>query len=309
MGNSRNGVWPTMLTPFTETGEIDYNALSYLINWYIEQGVSGLFAICQSSEMFYLGRQEKLDLAKACVSLNNSRVPIIASGNTADSIEEQAEDVIAMAETGVDSVVLLTNRFASDQETDDVWKKRLEKLLVRIPEHIRLGFYECPYPYKRLLSKDTFDWCLSLNRFDFLKDTSCSVDTMQSRLDASRNSSMKIYNANSATLLDFLRAGGAGYSGVMANFHADLYVRLCDYAAENDPDIQKKAEKIQSYLGPASVIELQNYPRNAKYVLSKKDIPITTYCRKDKEKTLQKFQMMELDQFMQLDAYMHKLLI
>ena len=38
------GVWPVMLTPFTEEGQVDYPALERLIEWYIDNGVSGLFA-------------------------------------------------------------------------------------------------------------------------------------------------------------------------------------------------------------------------------------------------------------------------
>ena len=37
------GVWPVMLTPFTEENQVDYPALKELVEWYIENGVDGLF--------------------------------------------------------------------------------------------------------------------------------------------------------------------------------------------------------------------------------------------------------------------------
>lgn len=49
---AKGGVWPVMVTPFTKGGAIDYPALSALIAWYEERGADGLFAVCQSSEMF-----------------------------------------------------------------------------------------------------------------------------------------------------------------------------------------------------------------------------------------------------------------
>ena len=55
------GVWPVMLTPFTDHNEVDYPALERLTEWYIENGVSGLFAVCQSSEMFFLSLEERVD--------------------------------------------------------------------------------------------------------------------------------------------------------------------------------------------------------------------------------------------------------
>ena len=32
-----NGVYPVMLTPFTENNEVDYEALGKLVDWYIEK--------------------------------------------------------------------------------------------------------------------------------------------------------------------------------------------------------------------------------------------------------------------------------
>lgn len=40
--NFNNGVWPVMLTPFTDDNRVDYDSLEKLINWYIENGVAGL---------------------------------------------------------------------------------------------------------------------------------------------------------------------------------------------------------------------------------------------------------------------------
>ena len=59
-----NGVYPVMLTPFTENNEVDYEALGKLIDWYIEKGVNGLFADCQSSEMFFLSLEERVKIGE-----------------------------------------------------------------------------------------------------------------------------------------------------------------------------------------------------------------------------------------------------
>ena len=63
-----NGIFPTMITPY-KNGEIDYNAVGQLTDWYVENGCHGIFAVCQSSEMWYLSLEEKTALAKA-VSLS-----------------------------------------------------------------------------------------------------------------------------------------------------------------------------------------------------------------------------------------------
>jgi hypothetical protein len=42
-----NGVWPTMITPFTADNKIDYPAMEKMIDWYMQRQVDGLFAVCQ----------------------------------------------------------------------------------------------------------------------------------------------------------------------------------------------------------------------------------------------------------------------
>lgn len=44
-----NGVWPVMLTTFDADGNVDYTGLERLIKWYENEGVAGIFAVCQSS--------------------------------------------------------------------------------------------------------------------------------------------------------------------------------------------------------------------------------------------------------------------
>ena len=52
MKNIARGVYPTMITPYTEDNRIDYQAVERLLQWYAERNADGVFAICQSSEIF-----------------------------------------------------------------------------------------------------------------------------------------------------------------------------------------------------------------------------------------------------------------
>ena len=59
-----SGVWPVMLTPFDKDGAVDYPGLKALVDWYIAEGSAGLFAVCQSSEMFFLSLEERAELTR-----------------------------------------------------------------------------------------------------------------------------------------------------------------------------------------------------------------------------------------------------
>ena len=258
-----NGVWPTMLTPFTEKNKVDYLALEELVEWYIKMGVNGLFAVCQSSEMVYLSLEERVEIVKFVNDKANGRVPVIASGHISEKMEDQIEEINAVAQTGVEAVVLVSSRIAGKDEPDSVWKRNVMTILDSIPDDIKLGFYECPFPYKRLISPELLKWCAGTGRFGFLKDTSCDIENIRAKLKAVEGTELKIFNANSATLLESLKDGVSGYCGVMANFHPDLYV----WMTNNYKKESKKAKELMDFLGMASVIERQLYPVNAKYTL------------------------------------------
>ena len=269
-----NGVWPTMITPFTDTNTVDYAALGELIEWYIEKQVDGLFAVCQSSEMFYLSLEERVDIAKHVVKQAARRVPVIASAHISDHMPDQIEEMKAISDTGIDAMVLVTNRLAGAEESEDAWKRNAEILFQAVPDTL-FGFYECPYPYKRLLSPELLAWCASTERVLFLKDTSCNIAEMRAKVEAVQGTDLKIFNANAATLLETLKLGVSGYSGVMANFHPELYVWLTRQWSKEP----KRAQELQDFLGVASLIERQLYPVNAKYYLQLEGLEITLSSR------------------------------
>lgn len=273
VNNFPGGVWPVMLTPFTKYNKVDYKALEQLVNWYIDNGVLGLFAVCQSSEMFFLSLEERVEIARFIKEKAAGRVPVIASGHVSDNFEDQVRELNEIAATGVDATILITNRLAKEYESDEVWISNLERLIKEIPEDMPLGFYECPYPYKRVMTKETTKWCAETGRFYFLKDTSCDIDNIKEKLEVTKGTNLKLYNANTSTLLQSLKEGAAGYSGVMANIQPKLYVKICeDYNRED-------LEALSDELTICSLIERQYYPVNAKYSLKLDGLDINIECR------------------------------
>ncbi|TLS54294.1 dihydrodipicolinate synthase family protein [Paenibacillus antri] len=292
------GVWPTMVTPFDERNGIDYESVERQVEWYAARGVRGLFAVCQSSEMFFLSLAERTALASFVKRASAGRFPVIASGHVSDAPGDQVEELQAMAETGVDAVVLITNRLARQDESDEVWLERLEWLLERIPASATLGLYECPYPYKRVLSAETLGRCAEYGRFRFLKDTSCDIDNIRAKLETVRGTELRLFNANSATLLESLRLGAVGYSGVMANFHPELYATLTARWWE----FGEEAEKLSDFLSLSALIERQSYPTNAKYYLMLEGVFRQEGSRTQPGRTLTATERLEVEQLRRLTA-------
>ncbi|MCR8634133.1 dihydrodipicolinate synthase family protein [Paenibacillus radicis (ex Xue et al. 2023)] len=268
------GVWPTMLTPFTETGALDEHSLEQVVDWYIDQGVHGLFAVCNSSEMFKLSLEERVRVAEITVRRADGRVPVIASGHISEHMEDQIEEITRISATGIDAFVLLSNRPAAVNESEDIWKGNVERLLEAVPD-VPFGLYECPVPYKRLMNPALLQWCESTGRFLFLKDTCCNLDEIGARLEALRGTGLQLFNANAAMLLESLKLGAAGFSGIMSNHHPALYVWLL----ENWRTQPEAAERVQNFLGIASGMEGLYYPVDAKYSMQLAGLPLTLTTR------------------------------
>lgn len=287
-----DGMWPVMVTPFSRDGEIDYEALAVMVDWYIESGSAGLFATCQSSEIFFLSLAERVRLTRFIKERADGRVPVIASGHVSYSITEQIAELSAISGTGVDAVILISNRLAREDESDEIFLSNLQRLTQALPESLPLGFYECPYPYKRVLSPKIVRHCAESGRFYFLKDTSCSVADITEKLSIIKGSNMRLYNANTATLLESLKLGAAGYSGVMANYHPRLYAWLL----ENWRSKPQSAEFLSDFLTISSFIEMKNYPASAKCYLALEGLPLGCATRKDTKNHISDTEMLELRQ-------------
>lgn len=299
-----NGVYPTMITPYTTDNKIDYNAVEQLLHWYNDRGVAGIFAICQSSEIFFLSFEEKLQLLKFIMEHKPNGLSIVASGHTSDNLDTQILEAKSFIDCGIDAYVFISNRFAKQDESDDILLKNMDYVTSSLPE-IALGVYECPYPYKRVLTPYVLEKMAATGRYQFLKDTCCDLDQIKAKLKATEGSELKIYNANSATLLPSLEMGCAGFSGVMANFHPELYSELCDIYKTNP----ERAKKIQDFVGFFSVAECQCYPVNAKYYLSLEGLDINIDSRARNKAEFTDNRKAEIDQMRNLTINFKKYIL
>ena len=281
-------IFTTMITPYTADGRVDFETAERYVDWYFENGLTGIFAVCQSSEIFYLTLEERVELnarvyarAKALEKASGRRFTVVSSGHVSDSFEDQVTELSAVWESGTDALILITNRLDPNNEGDDVFIANAEKLLAALPEDVKLGLYECPYPYKRLVTPKILDWCLSTGKFYYMKDTCCDAALIAERVRQLAGSQFKLLNANCQTLLETMRAGAHGYCGIMCNFHPRLYAWLGEHYAD------KTADLVQSVTGTFGFTEVGlPYPLTAKYHMNLCGIPTENIARNRKSEEL-----------------------
>ena len=254
------GIVPVMITPFTDAGEIDYDGLERLIEWYIAKGSDALFAVCQSSEMAFLSLAEREALAKFVVRQAAGRVPVVVSGHVSDDPHGQLEELLVAANSGADGVVLVTNHLDPKNRGTAAFRGNLQWLLDQLPKDVPLGLYECPAPYRRLLTDDELKFCIDSGRFVLLKDVSCDLATVKRRVALAAGTPFAILNANAAIAYDAMKAGSRGFNGVFTNFHPDLYKWLYTSGTKH-PAL---ADEVATFLVLAALSEAFGYPVLAK---------------------------------------------
>ena len=295
MNRIPNGVYPVMITPFTDENTVDWAAIDRIVEFYAQHGCQGIFAVCQSSEMFFLSEDERAELAARVAKASAGRMCVVASGHISENLDDQIRELKRVAASGADAVVMISSRLAKPDEDDDVLIANMNAILEAIPD-VTFGMYECPMPYKRLLSAKVLEAMASSGRFAFIKDTCCDADLIAERIRI-LDGRIQLFNANAATMLETLRSGCAGFSGIMANFHPDLWVWLC----ENYDRQPEKAEKIMPLLSLMSGVERCCHPVGAKYHMNLVNVPMTLNSRTTDKANFGKIHAHEIEDLLKVE--------
>lgn len=255
-----DGIWPVMLTSFLGPDRIDWAGVQALTDFYIGQGAHGLFAACLSSEARSLSPGNKVELVRRVVEFAGGRVPVVGGVLGLSDRRQRADAAQAVVAAGAQAAVIPLCDLVGESDPDEVWIEEMEANLAGLGE-VPLGLYECPVPYKRLLTPALADYLSGKPNFRFLKETSCSVEEMRRKAEALPH--LKIFSAAAGNLLEALDAGMHGYSGLQTNFWPDLLVELFE-CHRGQP---ARAAGIQDFLRDYGWVEGRSYPASAKLLL------------------------------------------
>jgi 4-hydroxy-tetrahydrodipicolinate synthase len=267
---------PVMVTPYKQNGQIDFDGVSRLVDFYTAAGVKGFFANCASSEMYKLTPDERLNLTRHVVKRVNGAVPVVATGSFGNTLEEKAEFAKKIYHTGINAVIMITSHFATEQESDDVLIKNFEQFFT-LTDNIPMGTYECPSPYKRIITPYVFKYLLDSGRMVYHKDTTIDLEKVKAKIAMVKNNRLEFYDACVANTMYSLQAGAKGMSAIAGNFYPDILAWMC--ANSTNPERQEDVKYIQAQLTVTEDIVGQNYPLSAKYFLRKRGVPIEVLSR------------------------------
>lgn len=269
-----NGFFPVMLTPFKDNKEIDFEALEELTDFYINAGCDGLFANCLSSEMYELTENERLQVTKTVVDRVNGKIPVIASGTFGSDIAYNASFIQKLSDLGVHTSVIISNQLNPLETDEKFFESKVQELAERTGI-IDLGLYECPVPFKRILSPSLLKSLAETGRFTYLKDTTCDLQEIKKKVAAIQGTRLKLYNANTPTALESMNFGAAGVSPIAGNFFPEFF----SYLVKREDD-ENQVERLNTLITILDEITGNSfYPLSSKIFLKMRGLRIVPITR------------------------------
>ena len=146
------GVYPAVLTPFTENGEIDYDMFAKNTEAQIAAGVHGIIIAGSLGDAAVLDTEEKFELLTFARQLVAGRIPVVL--NIAENTTKNAVNFARKAkELGADGLMLLPPmRYKADDREVVTYFKAVAQAT-----DLPILIYNNPVDYPVLVSLDMFE--------------------------------------------------------------------------------------------------------------------------------------------------------
>jgi 4-hydroxy-tetrahydrodipicolinate synthase len=228
------GIWTALITPFTDSNELDLPAFKKILQDQRAAGVTGVVPCGTTGEAPTLTTEEKKLLIRTAVDdLKGSGVQVVAgtgSHNTAETIvlSQWAE------QQGVDGVLVVTPYYNKPSQAG------LEAHFRQIAEAVNceMILYNVPGRASVSLTAETIARLAVHPRIGTLKEATGNVAFTSEILDLlqTENGQLEILSGDDATFLPLLSVGAVGVISVASNLFPRAMVALQAAFENNRPD-------------------------------------------------------------------------
>lgn len=241
-----DGIITPIVTPFyrDEKQEINYDATKKLVDYVIDNGVSGIFVLGSNGEFHVIRQQEKIEFAKRVVEMVDHRVPVFA-GPGACSTQETIETAKAMEAAGVDALSVISPYFVqpNDDELYEHFKAVAES--VKIP----IILYNIPRLTGVNINSSVFERLTELDNVAGIKDSSRNLENLQSYIDVAKKKGLAVLVGSDGIIAQGYRMGAtgaiAGMSNVIPKLMTDMFKALVEKRDEEADKLQEEVNVIR----------------------------------------------------------------
>jgi 4-hydroxy-tetrahydrodipicolinate synthase len=217
-----------LVTPMTETGDIDWAALERLIDWHIANGTQALGLVGTTGEASTLSHPEHREVIRFGVSHAGGRIPIMA-GTGSNATLEAVELTVSAAEAGADCALLVTPYY--NRPTQEGLYHHFKAVAGAI--NLPIVLYNVPSRTGCDLSVETTLRLSQIENIVGLKDATGDVARGAALIQALPEG-FAVYSGDDSTTCDLLEVGAAGCISVTANVAPAQMADMCKLALAGD---------------------------------------------------------------------------
>jgi 4-hydroxy-tetrahydrodipicolinate synthase len=249
------GVYPALLSPFTNDDVIDFKMFEKNLSVQMEAGIDGAVLCGSLGEASTLSAEEKKHLLIFTREMVEGKIPVII--NIAEQATREALKAVQEAEkNGADGLMLLPPmRYKADErETLEYFK------IVATSTALPIMIYNNPYDYKIEITLDMFEELSSLKTIRAVKESTRDVSNV-ARMKNKFNDRFKILCGVDTLAFEELAAGADGWIGGLVDAFPAETVAIYRLIKAG---YYTEALKIYRWFMP--VLELDIHPKLVQYI-------------------------------------------
>ena len=276
-----------LVTPFHESGEVDYNSLERLVQWHIDEGTNGIVSVGTTGESATLSIEEHLEVIKKTVEYASGKIPIIA-GTGANSTQEAVDLTRESQALGADYSLLVTPYYNKPTQAGLI--KHYEKIASEIDMPQIL--YNVPTRTACDLIPASVDVLAKIPNIVGIKEAVDETKRINELIEISKKyETFSIYSGDDPTFYNSLTLGSSGVISVAANIIPRSISKICELAFDGDWSNAKDLNYVYKEL--YEMLFVQSNPIPVKWMMYKKKLisdiirlPLTTLDEKYHEDIL-----------------------
>ncbi|WP_434458707.1 4-hydroxy-tetrahydrodipicolinate synthase [Stutzerimonas urumqiensis] len=235
------GSMVALVTPMDTQGGLDWDSLSKLVDFHLQEGTNAIVAVGTTGESATLTVEEHIEVIRRVVRQVDGRIPVIA-GTGANSTTEAVELTTHAKQAGADACLLVTPYYNKPTQEGLYQHFRFIAEAVDIPQIL----YNVPGRTACDMLPETVERLAAVRNIIGIKEATGDLQRAREVLDRVPDDFL-VYSGDDATAVELMLMGGKGNISVTANVAPRGMSELCAAAMAGEAE---KARAIHQTLMP-----------------------------------------------------------
>ncbi|GGJ80948.1 4-hydroxy-tetrahydrodipicolinate synthase [Pseudomonas matsuisoli] len=249
-----SGSMVALVTPMDAQGALDWDSLSKLVDFHLQEGTNAIVAVGTTGESATLEVSEHVEAIRRIVQQVNGRIPVIA-GTGGNSTRESVELTREAKEMGADACLLVTPYYNKPTQEGLYRHFRHIAEAVDIPQIL----YNVPGRTACDMLPDTVLRLAEVPNIVAIKEATGNLERAKTLIDRAPKD-FYIYSGDDGTAAGLMLLGGKGNISVTANVAPRAMSDLCAAAIAGDETTTRAINERLMPLNKALFLESNPIP-------------------------------------------------